>query len=80
MPFCQRRVCNLQDIHYARCQNLAKSSNLDVKQRFMYQNRAFKLHQSPFDKGVQINMPPRSLTSVPEPIKMPSDGILHSSE
>ena len=35
----------------------------------MYQNRPSKLHQLPFDQGVQI-VPPRSLASVPGPIGM----------
>ena len=33
-----------------------------------------------FDQGVQIVIPPRSLASVPEPIRMSFDGILHRSE
>ena len=39
----------------------------DVERRFIYQ-------------GVQIVVPPRSPASVPEPIGMPSDNILHWSE
>jgi hypothetical protein len=54
--------------------------NMDVKQRFMYQNQPSKLHQLPFDQGVQIVVPPRSPESVPEPIRTPSDGILHQFE
>ena len=46
----------------------------------MYQNWPSKLHQLPFDQGVQIVIPPNSLVSVPEPIGMTSDGILHRSE
>ena len=30
-----------------------------------------------FDQGFQIVIPPRSPASVPEPIRTPSDGILH---
>ena len=30
-----------------------------------------------FDQGFQIVIPPRSPASVPEPIRAPSDGILH---
>ena len=33
-----------------------------------------------FDQGFQIVIPPRSPPSVPEPIGMPSDGILHPSD
>ena len=43
----------------------------------MYKNRPSKSHQLPFDQGVQIVIPPRSPASVPELIRMPSDGILH---
>ena len=57
-----------------------KINNFDVKWRFMYQNRPSKLHQLPFDQGVQIVIPPRSPASVPELIGTPSDGILHRSE
>ena len=46
----------------------------------MYQNRPSQSHQLPFDKGIQIVIPPRSLASVPEPIGTPFDGILHRSE
>ena len=53
---------------------------IDVKRRFMYQNRPSKSHQLPFDQGVQIVIPPRSPASVPEPIGTPSDGILHRSK
>ena len=49
----------------------------DVKLRFMYQNRPSKLHQLPFDQGVQIVFPPRSTASVRELIGTPSDGILY---
>jgi hypothetical protein len=47
----------------------------DVKRRFMYQNKPSESHQLPFDQGIQ-----RSQASVPEPIGMPSDYILHRSE
>ena len=53
---------------------------LDVKRRFMYQNRPSKSHQLPFDQRVQIVIPPKSPASVPEHIETPSDGILHRSE
>ena len=33
-----------------------------------------------FDQELQIVIPPRSPASVPEPIGMPSDGILHQSD
>ena len=33
-----------------------------------------------FDQGFQIVIPPRYLASVPKPIRMPSDGILHQSD
>ena len=56
------------------------SANLDVKRRFMYQNWPSKSHQLSFDQGVQIVIPPTSLACVPEPIKTPSDGILHQSD
>ena len=46
----------------------------------MYQNWPSELHQLPFDQGVQIVIPPNSPASVPEPIGMTSNGILHQSE
>ena len=46
----------------------------------MYQNWRSKSHQLPFNMVFQIVITPRSPASVPEPIGMPSDGILYQSE
>ena len=43
----------------------------------MYKNQPSKLHQLPFDQGVQIVISPSSVVYVPEPIEALSDGILH---
>ena len=40
-------------------------------------NQPSKLHQLPVDQGVSIVIPPRSPVSVPEPIGVTSDCILH---
>ena len=78
MKFCFFSFFSLDVILKLRTSNL--HANLDVKLSFMYQNWSSKLHQLPLDQGVQIVIPPRSPASVPEPIRMPSEGILDLSQ
>ena len=44
------------------------------------QAESFKFASLSFDQGFQIVTPPRSPASIPEPIRTPSDGILHQSD
>jgi hypothetical protein len=78
-PFLLERMSTEWIFHYSPSSE-PLHCYLDVKPRFMYQIRPSKLHQLPFDQGVQIVVPPRSPESVPEPIRTPSDGILHRFE
>ena len=41
----------------------------------MYQNWPSKLHQLPFDQGIQIVINPSSVVYVPQPMRALSDGI-----
>ena len=43
----------------------------------LVQAESSKFESLLFDQGFQIVIPPRSPASVPEPIRTPSDGILH---
>ena len=63
--------------HQEKNDQLSVAHNWHVKRRFMYQNQHSKSLQLPFDQKVQIVIPQRSPVSVPEPIRAPSDGILH---
>ena len=69
-PFLLERMSTEWIFHYSPSSE-PLHCYLDVKPRFMYQIRPSKLHQLPFDQGVQIVITPRSPASVPEPIGTP---------
>ena len=74
MPFWQRQVCNLPDIHQACSQNnIIWMSNKGLCAKISPLN-CISYHLT---RGVQIVMPPRSPASVPELMGMPSNGNLH---
>jgi hypothetical protein len=45
-----------------------------------FRTESSKFASLSFDQGFHIVIPPRSPASVPEPIRTPSEGILHQSD